>query len=372
MENLSVFFSTDKIGSLKLCAGDFFQVEMDSLKNEYLLKIAQLYDFDAFLPGVQDLYRFDKLLYNKVTLVCANLEKNGEFVFPSVVIKEIEGSRILISGLWSENTFASLPDSMKASWKFQSPKTSFEQSILPQKTDDDILLIITQGPETFAKSLLLEYPEIDIVFNGEGKTANLKPFGNGYLINIDRGSDYLGSIKFALDNKLLKGKSPVVVESYTSIPIYIGIPVPTSSVKSIVDEYYEKWFQALQAERNRFIGVDRVFFGNKFCGKCHQAQYNSWISTSHASAFDALKNLENRCLPCHTTGFGYPTGFWEIDITPSLVGVGCEECHIVKKLPLKSAEQHLLEPVTQENCKCHKPPHDNDFDFERDVLKVKH
>ena len=33
------------------------------------------------------------------------------------------------------------------------------------------------------------------------------------------------------------------------------------------------------------------------------------------------------CLPCHTVGYGLPTGFTSLAKTPKLAGVQCENCH---------------------------------------------
>lgn len=88
------------------------------------------------------------------------------------------------------------------------------------------------------------------------------------------------------------------------------------------------------------------YVGAKKCKMCHIKEYNSWVGTKMANAFEALKpgvsaeakkkaNLDPAkdyrkdaaCLGCHTTGHGKPGGFVSIDATPDLVGVQCEACH---------------------------------------------
>lgn len=88
------------------------------------------------------------------------------------------------------------------------------------------------------------------------------------------------------------------------------------------------------------------YVGAKKCKMCHVKQYTSWEDTSMAKSFELLKpgveaeakksagldpsadyTSDERCLPCHTTGFGQPGGFTSVEATPHLVGVQCESCH---------------------------------------------
>lgn len=92
------------------------------------------------------------------------------------------------------------------------------------------------------------------------------------------------------------------------------------------------------------------YVGNKGCVMCHRNEFADWEKSKHARAFELLKpnkrrkakahadldpkkdysleyNSKQKCLKCHTTGFGKDGGFKDIESTPNMVGVGCESCH---------------------------------------------
>jgi len=56
----------------------------------------------------------------------------------------------------------------------------------------------------------------------------------------------------------------------------------------------------------------------------------SWQESKHARAFELLKlagqEKNEKCLPCHTTGYG-KGGYGTPGVTVNLEGVQCEECH---------------------------------------------
>jgi formate-dependent nitrite reductase cytochrome c552 subunit len=95
----------------------------------------------------------------------------------------------------------------------------------------------------------------------------------------------------------------------------------------------------------RVVGPEPEYAGASFgglaCAQCHSRaneastprdfNYDYWVETPHARAFQTLTNANPAnatnasCLPCHTTGYGYPNGF---TIGKSaLEGVQCENCH---------------------------------------------
>ncbi len=76
-------------------------------------------------------------------------------------------------------------------------------------------------------------------------------------------------------------------------------------------------------------GAAPTYVGAEKCKMCHMREYRSWSATGKAKAWDMIKDAPDRekCLPCHTTGFGRPGGFTTFEATPHLAGVQCEVCH---------------------------------------------
>jgi hypothetical protein len=156
-----------------------------------------------------------------------------------------------------------------------------------------------------------------------------------------------------------------------------------------------------------YVGADN-------CKKCHLKHHKSWKATAMAKTFEALKpdqavekkkaasldpakdfTKDPKCLACHTTGYGTPTGYpappaegkaWteaEQQRATRLAGVTCEACHGPGSLygPYKKDhEQFKLEeiqklgattPPTAKQClvchvkECPTMPADYTFDFEK-------
>jgi len=81
----------------------------------------------------------------------------------------------------------------------------------------------------------------------------------------------------------------------------------------------------------RVHGPAPQYAGMATCLECHQGTHDSLINTPHVQAFASLtkhkRDKTPSCLPCHTVGYGLPTGFVNAAKTPQLEGVQCENCH---------------------------------------------
>jgi hypothetical protein len=89
----------------------------------------------------------------------------------------------------------------------------------------------------------------------------------------------------------------------------------------------------------RVSGPAPKYAGSKVCLSCHLNICRFVTNTPHASAFSspAFKaaggQTNSSCLPCHTVGYGLPTGFGItnrngiLSYSTNLAGVQCENCH---------------------------------------------
>jgi mono/diheme cytochrome c family protein len=75
--------------------------------------------------------------------------------------------------------------------------------------------------------------------------------------------------------------------------------------------------------------ADQEYIGTKKCAACHFDQFGKWKKTKHSTTFKLLPEkyqTDAKCLKCHTTGFGTPTGFKTV-ADEDLKNTSCEACH---------------------------------------------
>jgi hypothetical protein len=79
------------------------------------------------------------------------------------------------------------------------------------------------------------------------------------------------------------------------------------------------------------LAQTNFFAGQAECSSCHGDKYTKWQTTAHSTALSVLTSIgmgnNASCVPCHTVGFGQPTGYTNQVLTPHLANVGCENCH---------------------------------------------
>ncbi len=73
------------------------------------------------------------------------------------------------------------------------------------------------------------------------------------------------------------------------------------------------------------------YVGNTKCRLCHREFFLGRKQDAHdyslRKVIDAGYGDNPRCLVCHATGYGIPTGFVSFETTPRLANVQCEGCH---------------------------------------------
>jgi 2',3'-cyclic-nucleotide 2'-phosphodiesterase (5'-nucleotidase family) len=117
------------------------------------------------------------------------------------------------------------------------------------------------------------------------------------------------------------------------------------------------------------------FVGWRQCRECHGAQVANWQKTGHAASFQALLEKKQQfnldCLPCHVTGVAPNDPAAAIGRPKDLQMVGCESCHGAGGRHSDNPASSKLTPITEKIClNCHRPEHDESFDFARDIKKL--
>ena len=115
-----------------------------------------------------------------------------------------------------------------------------------------------------------------------------------------------------------------------------------------------------QQNRNGYVSATA-------CQQCHEQEYLHWSATRHAFAYQTLLKKERYfdagCVSCHTTGFGYPTGFQIGDQDSALTGVQCETCHGPGKWHVRNPKKtNIRSGADTSLClQCHDPKHSPGF-----------
>lgn len=279
--------------------------------------------------------------------------------------------------------------------------------VVREKADVIILLAYMTLPD--AEELAKKINPVDIIIAGKytyPMQAEPKKIGKTFLVSCSINGDQLGR----LDITLQQNKQIVNVAG-TAVSLTVDDPKDPEMEKLIEEQKEEiaKLFRTLQQQS---VVTTVSYAGANSCRVCHSRQYDQWEKTAHAKAMSTLINQKQQynpdCLPCHTTGYKTDNGFVDLRSTPRFTNVQCESCHgksykhtlearrwqlqkrsvaimsgsdsatsetkVVSTPNLPDKPNVLpMRSVPASVCLgCHTDERDADFDYERDILIVKH
>ncbi|MGA2786917.1 MAG: cytochrome c family protein [Verrucomicrobiota bacterium] len=123
------------------------------------------------------------------------------------------------------------------------------------------------------------------------------------------------------------GYYQVYQKSNNLLAPWVALGKATNLVRyAVVTKLYSNAFFRVSGPSSQYIGAQA-------CAGCHDNIRATELKTPHAGAFTntyfvaAGGQTNSSCLPCHTVGYGLPTGFVSQSKTPQLAGVQCENCH---------------------------------------------
>ncbi|MCK9372044.1 MAG: cytochrome c family protein [Sulfuricurvum sp.] len=102
----------------------------------------------------------------------------------------------------------------------------------------------------------------------------------------------------------------------------LNSPLTPNPLKSAIGEAL--YNEAIASGEYRYTGNDK-------CRLCHRDFFIGRKHDQHDHSMDYISSGEfknnPRCLVCHSTGYGTPSGFVLLEKTPRLSNVQCEGCH---------------------------------------------
>ena len=107
------------------------------------------------------------------------------------------------------------------------------------------------------------------------------------------------------------------------------------------------------------------------CTDCHEEIVAGWKTTPHARAFEDLKKQGEEkqtnpgCVLCHVVAFEAEGGFIDMELTPELKDVQCENCHGPGRKHAESEDPaDIIGKPAEAGCRvCHTEGQDKNFNF---------
>jgi hypothetical protein len=236
---------------------------------------------------------------------------------------------------------------------------------------DRARIVLYHGPRDEARRLFADRKDLALVFAGHEEEvpapAERLPGGAWLASAGDKG-------KFAVVVELAPEVKP-----WPPAPLDDRVP-DDPEVAAIVDEYKRRLDEEnlVASLPQRAPETGGQFIGPEACKTCHPAQYAAFTKMKHAHAYDALvpkkATRDPECLRCHTTGFGYQSGFHGAEETPHLAFVSCESCHGVGSNHAAAPQPGfgIVKDPAAICARCHDRENSPAFDFKMYWEKIKH
>jgi hypothetical protein len=332
--------------------------------------------------------------------VNSNLEHAGEPLAAAFRITHTGGARIAwLSALepaWYSQEHARFYEQRLHDLHAGDALTALAETARSTRHQADVVIVIGSLSPILVRRILDDIPEIDAIlssegadaalgglfsFPGDGEQALMGFYGRRLIFFSSGEGRWLEELRLTTDvTKRLTGARIDFHPLAEQIPDF-------PPFRRRLERFYDS-----MKSRPEIAGSERPvarhlpelleaeYSGASSCQGCHQPQWAQWMATSHASAFGTLaarhRNYAPRCVGCHVTGYGYPSGYRLGDPLETLRHVQCEMCH-------GPGAHHVLSPSSlnirgrppAQTCyECHTPEHSDmhEVNFEDYYARVVH
>ena len=378
-----------------LDAGDLFagDTDLDRLRCRVHLESMKEMGYDVVNVGRGE-FRFGRGFFDVmrdsggVAFVSANVKVNGDRVVPDARILDVGGVRVGVVGVAGERALETHTMGMGAHVKVvdgvETGLDGVKEAIDKVIGQVDLLVLLSDLDRDAERNLVQRFPGIDVVI-GARSLEVIERVGNTLFLGTQAQGKAVGhAVLTVADNQVTK-------ENVRQVFVSESI-VEDGTVKQLVDGFYDRVQESPELQligRARFDGFvleaqvgqgANGYVGVEACKGCHSAETVAWEQTHHAGAFNRLlqqqKHYQPDCVTCHTTGFGYPTGFQIGKDAKHLTNVQCEVCHGPGGQHARRPEaRNIRRTPSPDLCqRCHDADQTPDFDahFAQMLAEVSH
>ena len=320
------------------------------IKLDYCIKALALLKYNAVALSTEDLKvgvaeslgLFDNSLGETTKLVVANVQPESVYdkIFRKSVVVSAGPVKLGITAVIDPESLEKLTDPDRASLlpTIKPPGDVLKDIFAELDSQTDYQVLMVQGSPEMGKSLAQAYPGFDIVvatceyddpINREGDLLN---GGNTTLITVGRKGKLVGAFGF------YPNQTPRL--RYHLVNLGTSFDGPATAMKDLVEKEYRDTLKAAGVvegfPRNPYVSgaPGATYVGAATCKVCHPNAYAKWATSKHAQGYASLlkdprpnTQFDAECVSCHSTGFGYESGWRSEVLTPHLAGNQCENCH---------------------------------------------
>lgn len=368
---------------------------LEPVRYAYIIESLQTLGYPAIGVGVKDLsisvndvfgqaVNMDstKLLQSNLQHKDADFQELMEQFLGSTAIADPGGVKVGITSLIGEGLQGKLPDPSVS----LRPTDEVMEAVIKKMDEEkvDLRVVLANMPQKEAVALAEKYPVFDVILCEskieDSATQEAQMVGKTMVTWVGRKGKSVGVVGFWKDEQPhlrfeivpLDGRFP---ESDEMGEIYGRF------VRAVKDgNFLEKVPRVPHPSHDEFVGAEK-------CGQCHKKAFAHWKESKHAHALETLHNVKPtgqdhnpECVSCHSTGFGFVSGFVSPELTPTLAGNQCENCHgpgkrhvADPKNPQFAAEMRLSRFTVEQSCvKCHDADNSVHFKFDTYWPKIAH
>ena len=339
--------------------------------------------YAAYNIGEQDLLLgIDRLKYlqgaSGIPFLSVNLFHGESRAFQPFVLHTVnlQGNemQIAIVGVLSQS-FEIQVENAEADLRLENPIAVLTDLVEKLDQATDLIVLLAHADLAESETLASTFPQIDVVVSGhEIEELQEDPVFVEKTVILNTGTK--GKAFGQLDIRW-SDDGAVPDYEFQALPLSERLPDSPRMVELLT------LYQQMLTSENLSVDLEReppatggMYVGSASCKGCHAEAYAIWKESKHAHAYQTLVShghaADPECLTCHTVGFGFQTGFVNMETTPSLPDVGCENCHGVGSNHVKNPQKGYGQ-VTQADClTCHTTQNSPKFDYEFYLPKIRH